>query len=139
MFACAFLLTIGLCFFAKTIQFKVRPGPDPKREEETAWLTHDEIQAECMKESDHWIDAGSGKLGRMYVEVLGCDGLPNLDTGGMLGNKTDAFVSLVFEDCYVRTDTIDDCLSPRWLPWTRRAFCFNIAHSSSQLLLGVFE
>ena len=97
------------------------------------------IQAECMQNSEHWVDAGTGSIGRLYFEVLGCDGLPNLDTGGFLGNKTDAFVSLVFEDCYVRTDTINDCLSPRWLPWTQRAFIFNIYHSSSQLLLGVFD
>jgi hypothetical protein len=97
------------------------------------------IQAECMKDSEHWVDAGNGRIGRLYFEVLGCDGLPNLDAGGFLGNKTDAFVSLVFEDCYVRTDTINDCLSPRWLPWTQRAFIFNIYHPSSQLLLGVFD
>ena len=107
--------------------------------DETEWMTHEDIQLECMQPSDHWVDAGTGSLGRIYLEVLGCDGLPNLDTGGFLGNKTDAFVSLVFEDCYVRTDTIDDCLSPRWLPWMRRAFIFNIYHSSSQLLLGVFD
>jgi hypothetical protein len=62
-----------------------------------------------------------------------------MDTGGFLGNKTDAFVSLVFEDAYARTDTIDDCLSPRWLPWSNRAFIFHIAHPSSQLFLGVFD
>jgi hypothetical protein len=80
-------------------------------------MTNDKIKAHIVKPSQHWVDAaGSGNLGRIVLEVLGCDGLPNLDTGGFLGNKTDAFVSVVYEDVYVRTDTIDDCLSPRWMP-----------------------
>lgn len=92
--------------FAK---YKMRPGPDPKRRVATEWMTEEEIEFEHIKESQHWIDSGSGKLGKIYVEVLGCDGLPNLDTGGFLGNKTDAFVSIVFEDSVVQTDIIDDC------------------------------
>jgi Ca2+-dependent lipid-binding protein len=102
-------------------------------------MTHEEIQHEVLKPSRHWSEAGVGDKGRIYVEVLSCDELPNLDTGGFLGNKTDAFVSLVYEDVYVRTDTIDDCLSPRWMPWSNRAFIFNIDHSSSQIFLGVFD
>ena len=88
-----------------------------------------------MKPSYHWIDVGSGRLGKIFVEILFCDKLPNLDTGGVLGNKTDAFVSLVYEDCHVRTDVISDCLSPRWMPWSQRAFVFNMMHTSSQLFL----
>lgn len=65
--------------------------------------------------------------------------LPNLDTGGFAGNKSDAFVSLVFEDSVMVTDVIDDVLSPRWMPWTKRAFIFHLHHSSSQLFLGVFD
>jgi C2 domain len=102
-------------------------------------MTEEEIEMEHIKDSQHWIDSGSGKLGKIYIEVLGCDGLPNLDTGGFLGNKTDAFVSIVFEDSVVQTDIIDDCLCPRWLPWMKRAFVFHMAHSSSQLLVGVFD
>jgi hypothetical protein len=48
-------------------------------------------------------------------------------------------VSLVFEDSFVNTDVVDDCLAPRWMPWTKRAFMFRMMHSSSQLLLGVFD
>ena len=102
-------------------------------------MTEDEIEYEYLKDSQHWIDSGSGKIGKIYVEVLGCDGLPNLDSGGFLGNKTDAFVSIVYEDSVVQTDIIDDCLSPRWLPWTKRAFVFHMSHSSSQVLVGVFD
>ena len=118
-------------------QYKIRPGPDPERQEETTWMTHEDIEAETQKESQHWIDIGSGSLGRVHVEILGCDRLPNLDTGGR--NKTDAFVALVYEDALVKTDVIDDCLNPRWLPWMKRAAIFHIHHSSSKLYLGVFD
>lgn len=102
-------------------------------------MTNAQLEAESQKESTHWIDAGTGRLGRLFVEIIGCDGLPNLDVGGFAGNKSDAFVSLVFEDAVVQTDVVDDTLAPRWMPWTRRAFIFHILHSSSQLFLGVFD
>jgi Ca2+-dependent lipid-binding protein len=102
-------------------------------------MTKVEIEEEYVKESLHWVDAGAGRLGRLFVEILGCDDLPNLDTGGFAGNKTDAFVSLVFEDAVAQTDVVDDTLSPRWMPWTKRAFIFHILHSSSQLFMGVFD
>jgi len=73
------------------------------------------------------------------VEVIGCDNLPNMDKGGTFGNKTDCLVSVVYEDCFARTDVINDCLSPRWLPWSQRAFIFNMMHTSSQIFLGVFD
>jgi Ca2+-dependent lipid-binding protein len=91
-----------------------------------------------MEDSFNWIDVGSGNLGKIFVEVIGCDNLPNMDSGGF-GNKTDAFVSLVYEDCFARTDVINDCLSPKWLPWSQRAYIFNMMHTSSQLFLGVFD
>jgi hypothetical protein len=102
-------------------------------------MTKKEIEVETPKESQNWIDVGTGKLGRLFVEILGCDDLPNLDSGGFAGNKTDTFVSLVYEDSTLQTDVIDDTLSPRWLPWTKRAFIFHVFHSSSQLFLGVFD
>lgn len=34
---------------------------------------------------------------------------------------------------------IPDCLSPRWPPWTQRAFIFNISYPSSDIYLGVFD
>jgi len=118
---------------------RVRPGPDPTRERETTWMLESAIEKECMKESKKWVDVGDGKLGKLYVEIIGCDGLPNLDTGGFAGNKTDTFVSLVYEDAVARTDVIDDSLSPRWLPWSQRAFVFHMMHTSSQLFVGAFD
>ncbi|KAL3921597.1 MAG: hypothetical protein SGILL_002669 [Bacillariaceae sp.] len=122
-----------------TERYRIRPGPDPKRKEQTEWMTDADLQEEVLKPSMHWTDIGNGELGMVYVEILGCDGLPNMDTGGFLGNKTDAFVSMVYEDSTCRTDTIDDCLSPRFLPWSNRAFIFHMSHPSSQLFLGVLD
>ena len=56
-----------------------------------------------------------------------------------VNDLTDPFVGIVFEDTMVRTDVIHDSLGPRWMPWSTRAFAFNIAHPSSMLLLGVFD
>lgn len=94
-------------------QYRVRPGPDPKRTAITDWMTEENVEKETYCKSRQWIEAGSGKLGRIYLEILGCDGLPNKDAGGVIGNKTDAFAAVVFEDCVLQTDVIDDCLSPR--------------------------
>lgn len=118
-------------------QYKVRPCPDPKREEETTWMTEADLKAETIKDSHQWIDTGSGQLGRLFVEILSCEDLPNMDTGGR--NKTDTFVAIVFEDSVAKTDIIDDCLNPLWPPWCQRAFIFHMFHSSSQLFLGVFD
>jgi len=120
-------------------KYLVRPGPDPKRKLDTEWLTKEQIDEEALKPSHSWLDIGSGNLGKIFVEVISCDGLPNMDTGSRLGNLTDAFVSLVYEDCFARTHTVDDCLSPRFMPWSRRAFIFNMMHTSSQLFVGVFD
>ncbi|KAG7350839.1 C2 domain containing protein [Nitzschia inconspicua] len=122
-----------------SIKFRVRPGPDPKRLEETEWMTDAALQDEVLKPSLHWTDIGYGELAKVYVEILGADGLPNMDTGAFLGNKTDAFVSLLYEDCTCRTDVIDDCLSPRWLPWSNRAFVLRMNHPSSLLNIAVFD
>ena len=118
--------------------YLVRPAPDPKRSQETEWLTKEQIEEEVLKPSHNWLNIGSGNLGKVFVEVIKCDGLPNKDSGAF-GDMTDAFVSLVYEDCFARTHTVDDCLSPRFPPWSRRAFVFNMMHTSSQLFVGVFD
>ena len=106
---------------------------------ETAWLTEKEIHLEAEKPSKYWIESGTGDVGRLYVEVLWCDKLPNMDFSLTGRDKTDAFACLVFEDCYVNTDVIRNVLSPRWMPWSQRAFALNIMHPSSQLMVGVFD
>jgi hypothetical protein len=39
----------------------------------------------------------------------------------------------------VQTDVIDDSLSPMWMPWTQRAFVFNMAHPSKAIYVGVVD
>jgi hypothetical protein len=112
-------------------------------------MTEEQINAEALKPSTRWISAGSGSkpIGKMYFEVIGCDGLPNMDasvvqtvaTAGLLTGKTDAYVCIIYEDSIVNTDVIYDTLHPRWLPWTQRAFVFDIMHPSSQLMLAVLD
>lgn len=124
----------------KSIEYRVKPFPDPARpEHETKWLTKKGIEREAMKPSSQWIEAGSGSVGKMYVEVIGCDDIPNLDFSVTGRDKTDPFICIVYEDSIVNTDVINDCLSPRWMPWTQRAFVFNVMHPSSQLYIAVFD
>mmetsp|Transcript_36349 Transcript_36349/g.79135 ORF Transcript_36349/g.79135 Transcript_36349/m.79135 type:complete len:1145 (+) Transcript_36349:145-3579(+) len=120
---------------------RVRPYPDPERRAETKWMTSAELQEHAFRRSTNWIDAGSGSIGRIYLEIIGCDGLPNLDrVAGMISNvKTDTFVTVVYEDCVLKTDVVGNCLSPRWMPWCKRAFSLRQMHSSSQLFLGIFD
>jgi hypothetical protein len=121
------------------VQYRVKPFPDPGRPEETTWMTKEQLIAESLKPSTHWVEAGSGHVGKLFVEILGCDGLPNMDLSANPRDATDAFSCIVFEDAIVNTAIIPDCLSPRWMPWCRRAFAFNITHPSSTLLIGVFD
>ena len=86
-----------------------------------------------------WLDVGSGDLGKIFIEIIGADGLPNKDMDIGTGNKTDSFVAVIYEDCMAKTDIIDDCLSPRWLPWMKRAFIFRMMHTSSNLNIAVFD
>ncbi len=62
-----------------------------------------------------------------------------METVAFMGNKTDAFVKVVYEDCICQTDVIDDKNSPRFLPWSKRAFVFHTNYPSSVVNLGVFD
>jgi hypothetical protein len=97
-----------------------------------------ELKAAVDQQSRSWIEAGSGNLGRIFLEILSCHHLPNVDYGSTVGNKTDAFVSAVFGDAMAQTCVIHDELSPHWPSWTQRAFCFAIRHPSQVLFLAVF-
>ena len=116
---------------------RILPIPGPDNPEELEWMSKKTIEVECMKTSKSWIETGYGNKGKLYVEVIGCDNLPNLDSGGR--NKTDAFVTVMFEDAIISTDVVPDCLSPRFMPWTRRAFIFNITDPTSQLFVSAHD
>jgi hypothetical protein len=85
----------------------VRPFPDPERPEETKWMTKEQIYEDSIAVSKNWVEAGSGgreKVGKVYLEILGCEGLPNMDNLTLdVRDATDAFASIVFEDAIVST------------------------------------
>ena len=51
-------------------------------------MSEQQLHDESLKDSREWIDSGSGNLGYLFVEIIACDELPNLDTGGFVGNLT---------------------------------------------------
>jgi hypothetical protein len=48
----------------------VRPNPDPETVETTEWMSNASIQKEREKPSRHWIDSGTGDLGKVHLEIL---------------------------------------------------------------------
>jgi hypothetical protein len=94
---------------------RVKPHPDPKRPNETEFMSGSDIRKRTYEQSQSWVQAGSGQLGKLFVEVLACHDLPNLDLGEVVGDYTDPFVCLVYEDTVAMTDVIDDELNPRWV------------------------
>lgn len=94
---------------------RIKPYPDPKDATNTEFLSDPEIRKRTHGPSDSWVEAGSGKLGRLFVEVLACHDLPNMDMGEAVGDYTDPFVCLVYEDTVATTDVVDDELSPHWV------------------------
>ena len=113
---------------------KVLPGPDPENVAETEWMTKSNLKKIALNPSRNWIEVGSGDIGYLFVEIIGCDGLDKKDTLG----KSDPFVCLVFEDAVVTTDVIDKTLHPRWMPWSKRAFVFRADYPNSILYLGTY-
>lgn len=117
---------------------RVKPCPDPDETLRTTYMTRQQVKATTKLPSKHWIEAGSGNLGRLYLEILSCHGLPNVDIGDALGNRTDAFVTAVYGDAMADTSVIDDELNPHWPPWTQRAFILRMMHPSQVLFIAVF-
>ena len=138
-------ISISIAFFFFLVQFRVKPGPDPSRPvQETKWMTRQEIDIESMKATHSWINSGNGRIGKLYVEVLECQNLPNVIS--LFNHRvdhekrmTDPFCCLVYEDAVVYTDVIRDATHPRWMPWSQRAFVFDMDHPSSNLMVGVFD
>jgi hypothetical protein len=124
-------------------------------------LSKEVLFEEAFQPSRKWVEAGNGEVGRVYVEIIGCNDLPTMvgekicvnradliqasdsrvfisqDVG--VNDLTDPFVAMVFEDTMVRTDVIHDSNNPRWMPWCTRAFCLNLQHPSSLLMMAVFD
>lgn len=86
-----------------------------------------ELKQAMYEPSSNWIQCGNNtkeSLGMIHLEVLECKGLPNMDAGGALGNKTDAFVCAEYEENLVQTDVINDRLSPRQCGCHGHSACF---------------
>ena len=118
-------------------RFRIQPYPNPDDVENTTWMTKEQVNAAAVGPSKNWVEAGYGDMGTVHVEVIGCDDLVNMDLG--VNEKSDAFVSMVLEDAMVRTNIIHDSRSPRWMPWSTRAFAFRVCHPTSILMVGVFD
>lgn len=67
-------------------------------------MTKEQILEDSMAPSKNWVEVGSGNLGRLYIEVLRCEDLPNMDSLTLdVRDATDAFACIVFEDAIVCT------------------------------------
>jgi hypothetical protein len=115
-------------------KYRVWPGPDPDNPTRTEFMTKQAIKDVALLPSKQWSEIGHGRHGSLHLEIISCNDLPNMDIQ-LIEGLTDSFVSLVFEDSHVRSSIIYDSLSPRWMPWSNRAYKFNIAHPSSILFL----
>jgi hypothetical protein len=122
----------------KDVAYRVFPGPDPSDPENTTFMTTKQMEKFLDEPSREWVEAGWGEFGAVYLEILGCDNLPQMDTE-MIDGLTDPFAGIVFEDTFLRSSVIFDNLNPRWPPWSQRAIKFNIGHPSSRIYLGIFD
>lgn len=119
------------------ILYRVTPYPDPSRPKETKWMTFEDIDNASKQPSTSWIETGSGKLGHLFVEIIGCDNLRESSLSKV--DKIDPFVTLVYEGTAVSSEVVKNSKHPRFMPWTRRAFMFNMHHGQSHLFVGVFD
>jgi len=84
----------------KLFTYKTMPRPDPLNKLDTEWMNAQEIDTIVMEPSRKYESIGTGKIARVYLEILSCDDLPNMEgAAGKFGNKTDGFVQIVYEDC----------------------------------------
>ena len=52
--------------------------PDLPNEPPVEWMTKARIQQEALEPSWKWVETGHGQTGKLYLEIIGCDNLPNL-------------------------------------------------------------
>ena len=124
---------------SKVVKYRIRPDPNPNAPS-VKWMTKNELEEEVMAPSNTFRNLGfdsASCVAKIFLEILKCDDLPNLDFGPR--NKTDAFVQIVYEDCIAETCVIHDSLSPRWMPWTDRAFALHTKYPSSMIYVGVHD
>ena len=49
---------------------RVKPFPDPRREDSTKWMTEEGIETESRKPSAFWVEAGSGSLFKGVYQLV---------------------------------------------------------------------
>lgn len=52
--------------------------PDLLNEPPVEWMTKAQVQKEALEPSWNWVETGHGQAGKLYLEIIGCDNLPNL-------------------------------------------------------------
>ena len=52
--------------------------PDLLNEPPVEWMTKAQVQKEALEPSRNWVETGHGQAGKLYLEIIGCDDLPNL-------------------------------------------------------------
>lgn len=82
----------------KVYKHKVVPRPDPENTAGTEWLSETDIERICKEPTRHYLHLGSGKTAKIYLEILGCDDLPNLETVSAFGNKTGKFMITILRE-----------------------------------------
>ena len=50
---------------------RTRPCPEPGHEEETKWMSKYEIEKAAYAPSKSWVEAGTGEIGNLYIEIIG--------------------------------------------------------------------
>ena len=83
-------------------RIRVKPGPNPKAPKETEFLTKNEMAQFNYAPSKKWVEAGSGTLGRVYVEILSCEGLRRKNLGKVMRKKTNPFICIICEFCCIQ-------------------------------------
>lgn len=65
----------------KETAFRVWPFPDPQNPDETTFLTKEQIRRIALEPSKAWVETGGSaadSYGSIFLEILGCDDLPNM-------------------------------------------------------------
>ena len=71
-------------------------------------MSRDALHEESLKPSRKWVEAGYGNMGTVYVEIIGCEDLPNMvwcspdvtDSSSMLAQSVAWLVCVIFVYSY---------------------------------------
>ena len=52
--------------------------PDLPNKPPVEWMTKAQLQDEALAPSWNWVETGHGQAGKLFLEIIGCDDLPNM-------------------------------------------------------------